>query len=325
MSLLLMDLPFLKKYQPKMYNQFVIAPEYIELLRTLIEMDNLNFILVGNSGCGKTSLLEATIREYYEVDKIPQHNVLYINNLREQGIAYYRKEVKTFCQTTSAIPNKKKFIVLDDVDLINDQSQQVFRNCIDKYSHNVHFIASCSNTQKVIESLQSRSILIKIKPVGPPLLQKILDKIRLSEHINITLPAQRFILSICNNSIRLLINYTEKFNLLDEEITLNKARQICTNISFYDFENYTRSWRTEKNLKKAKDIILSIFEKGYSVIDILDGYFQFIKITELLSETHKYQVIRTICRYISLFHTLHEDEIELVFFTWDLLQYIKNE
>ena len=214
---------------------------------------------------------------------------------------------------------------MDDVDLINDQSQQVFRNCIDKYSHNVHFIASCSNTQKVIESLQSRSILIKIKPVGPPLLQKILDKIRSSEHINITPPAQRFILSICNNSIRLLINYTEKFNLLDEEITLNKARQICTNISFYDFENYTRSWRTERNFKKAKDIILSIFEKGYSVIDILDGYFQFIKITELLSETYKYPVIRTICRYISLFHTLHEDEIELVFFTWDLLQYIKNE
>ena len=30
----------------------------------------------------------------------------------------------------------------DDVDIINEQSQQVFRNCIDKYSHNVNFIAS---------------------------------------------------------------------------------------------------------------------------------------------------------------------------------------
>ena len=176
-----MHQPFLKKYQPKKYDEFVIDSEYIELLKTLIEMDTLNFLLVGDSGCGKTSLLEATIREYYEIDKIPQCNVLYINNLKEQGISYYRKEVKTFCQTNSYITGKKKFIILDDIDLINDQSQQVFRNCIDKYSHNVHFIASCSNTQKVIESLQSRCIIIKIKSVEISLLQKILNKIKLGE------------------------------------------------------------------------------------------------------------------------------------------------
>ena len=309
-----MNPPFLKKYQPKRYKEFVIGPEYIQLLQTLIEMDNLNFILVGDSGCGKTSLLEATMREYYENDTIPLPNILYINNLREQGIAYYRKEVKTFCQITSTIAGKKKFIVLDDIDLINDQSQQVFRNCIDKYSHNVHFIASCTNTQKVIESLQSRSILIKIKSVEVVLLQKILDRIKHGEGINITRPAERFILSICNNSIRLLINYMEKFNLLDEEITLSKARRICTNISFYDFEKYTESWHTKKDMKEAVNIIIYIFEKGYSVIDILDGYFQFVKITNLLSETEKYKTISIICRYISLFHTLHEDEVELVFF-----------
>ena len=310
--------PFLKKYQPRRYSEFVIDPEYIELLRTLIEMDTLNFLLVGNSGCGKTSLLEATMREYYGIDKIPTCNVLYINNLKEQGISYYRKEVKTFCQTSSYIHGKKKFIVLDDIDLINDQSQQVFRNCIDKYSHNVHFIASCSNTQKVIESLQSRCTLIKIKSVEISLLQRILDKIRLGEKIQISKEAQTFILSICNNSIRLLINYMEKFNLLDEYITLDKAQYICTNISFYDLENYTKAWYTERNVKDAVEIILRIFEKGYSVMDILDSYFQFVKITSILTEEDKYKSVNIICSYISLFHTLHEDEIELLFFTADL-------
>ena len=33
--------------------------------------------------------------------------------------------IKTFCQTRSNISNRKKFIVLDDIDNINDQSQQV--------------------------------------------------------------------------------------------------------------------------------------------------------------------------------------------------------
>ena len=37
-----MDLPFLKKYQPKRYDEFVLDQEYIDLLRALIDMDNLN-------------------------------------------------------------------------------------------------------------------------------------------------------------------------------------------------------------------------------------------------------------------------------------------
>ena len=38
---------------------------------------------------------------------IPTNNVLLINNLKEQGISYYRSEVKTFCQTPSIVPHKK--------------------------------------------------------------------------------------------------------------------------------------------------------------------------------------------------------------------------
>ena len=170
-----MNLPFLKKYQPKRYNEFVIDKEYIQLLKTLINMNNLNILLIGDSGTGKTSIIEATIREYYQLDKIPKNDVLYINSLQEQGISYYRNEVKTFCQTASSISGKKKFILLDDIDLINDQSQQVFRNCIDKYSHNVHFLSSCSNIQKVIDSIQSRKIIIKIKPITHDNLYKIYE------------------------------------------------------------------------------------------------------------------------------------------------------
>jgi DNA polymerase III delta prime subunit len=72
-------------------------------------------------------------------------------------------------------------IVLDDIDFINEQSQQVFRNCIDKYSHNVHFICSCTNSQKVIESLQYRLIIIKIKPLDRTHLVNIMIKIKETE------------------------------------------------------------------------------------------------------------------------------------------------
>ena len=315
-----MNTPFLKKYQPRFYNDFTIDKEYIELLTTLSTMNNLNILLVGNSGSGKTSLLYATIREYYQKEIIPENNVLYINNLKEQGIQYYRTEVKTFCQTPSMIFGKKKFIILDDIDLINDQSQQVFRNCIDKYSHNVHFLASCSNTQKVIDSIQSRCTIIKIKPVHKAFLKKIYNKIKKAEKLDIDKNAEQFILNICNNSIRLLINYMEKFKLLNIHITEKKVKEICTNISFYEFEKYTEEWYINKDLKFAIQIINSIYKKGYSVMDILDSYFTFIKITDMIEENIKYKIIRLILKYIALFHTLHENDIELALFTNELLK-----
>jgi replication factor C subunit 2/4 len=317
-----MNETFLKKYKPQFYKDFIIDNEYIELLNTLIKMNTLNILFIGNSSCGKTSLLEATIKEYYNTDKPVKENILYINSLQEQGISYYRTELKTFCQTPSAINGKKKFVVLDDIDIINEQSQQVFRNCLDKYSHNVNFIASCSNTQKVAESLQSRCSLIKLKYSDLKTLECIFENIKKNENIKITPPAQKFVLNICNNSIRLLINYMEKFNLMDEQITLKKAKDICTNISFYDLEQYTHAWYTKKNIYESIQIINSIFDKGYSVMDILDSYFQFIKITDILNEKEKYDVIIIICKYISLFHTFHEDEIELIFLTDELINSI---
>ena len=315
-----MNTQFLKKYQPLFFKDFTIDKEYIELLNTLNNMDSLNILLVGNNGSGKTSILYATIREYYNIKEIPTNNVLLINNLKEQGISYYRSEVKTFCQTPSIIPNKKKFIILDDIDFINEQSQQVFRNCIDKYSHNVHFLASCSNTQKVIESIQSRCTIIKLKPISHSYLKCIFTKIKNAEKLKITEKAENFILNICNSSIRLLINYLEKFKLLNIPIDEKKVKEICTNISFYEFENYTNAWYTEKNLQKSIKLIYSIYNKGYSVMDILDSYFSFIKITNIIEEEIKYKIIIFILKYIAVFHTLHENDIELIIFTNELLK-----
>ena len=313
-----MEKPFLKKYQPRKYNEFIIDSNLIKLLRILIQNDSLNLLLIGNIGSGKSSLLDATIREYYDLEDIPTENIMYINNLQEQGIQYYRNEVKSFCQTKSTISGKKKFIVLDDIDLVNDQSQQVFRNCIDKYTHNVHFLASCSNTQKVIDSIQSRCTIMKIKPMNSSFLHKIFINIKTKENLNISKNAENFILNVCNNSIRLLINYMEKFKLLGIYITEQKAKEICTNISFYEFENYTKAIFINKDVKTAIQIIFSIFQRGYSVIDILDNYFTFIKTTDILSENYKYEIIKYICKYISIFHTIHEDENELALFTNDI-------
>ena len=310
---------FLHKYQPLYFKDFESDDEMIDILNTLININNLNILFIGDIGSGKTTFLNATIKEYYKdyTQQQYQHNILHINSLKEQGINYYRNDVKTFCQTCSSINNKKKIIVLDDIDIINEQSQQVFRNCIDKYSHNVHFISSCSNSQKVIESLQSRFIIIKIKPLQKDNLNKIIQRIIDIEHIIISDEAKQFILNVSNNNAKIMFNYMEKFKLLNQEIDLNLATSVCTNISFFIFEEYTKFLKNS-NLNEAIKILYDIYDKGYSVMDILDNYFLFVKITNSLTETQKYEIIPNICKYITIFHNIHEDEIELALFSNNL-------
>jgi DNA polymerase III delta prime subunit len=314
-----MTLSFITKYQPIQLTDFEIEDELLSLIQTLIKMDNLNILFVGDSGTGKSSLISAIIKTYYG-DTFNSNNILYINNLKDQGISYYRTDVKTFCQTTSCTIGKKKIIVLDDVDIINEQSQQVFRTCIDKYSNNVHFLSSCSNTQKVIDSLQSRMSIIKIKSLTNENLIKIFNKICKNENMMIDNPSRDLIISISNNSIRILINYLEKIKLLDEKVDSNIVSNICTNISFIEFEKYTNLCKLNQNRTEAIKLLYNIFDKGYSVMDILDNYFLFVKTTSIYTEKEKFEIIKLICKYITIFYNIHEDEIELALFTNNLIQ-----
>lgn len=314
------NITFINKYKPYYIHDFYIEPKLISVIKLMFELNNLNILFVGNSCSGKTTLLYALIREYYglnKIDIIPENNILFINNLKEQGIQYFRNEMKTFCQSHSSIFGKKKLVIIDDIDNINEQSQQVFRNYIDKYSHNIHFISVCSNIQKVIESIQSRLQIIKITPPSNEQIYNIMNKIIQQENIIIDEKSKEYILMITNGSIRNIINYLEKMYVLGEPITIELCKKICSNISFHEFENYI-SLLKEKKLNEAIKVLYNIYDYGYSVIDILDYFFTFVKLTSILDEETKYRIIPFLCKYITIFHNIHEDCIELSLFTNNL-------
>ena len=207
-----MDVPFVYKYKPTNLIEFNMTDITKQMLYELIQSDILNVLFVGGHSTGKTILSNIIVNEYYK--GIPQtqinDNILIINSLREQGIQYYRSDVKCFCQTKSTIPNKKKIIILDDLDIINNQNQQIFLNYIDKYSNNVHYIATCNNSQKIIDNIHSRLIIIKLLPITDDYLSTLLQKVSMKEDIHIEETAIPIVLSISKQSSRILLNYLEK-------------------------------------------------------------------------------------------------------------------
>ena len=299
----------LHKYQPKYLKDFETHPELVQLLQTLLPIHELNLLLVGNRASGKTTFLNAIIRDYYQgySPKMYEDNVLHINSIKEYGIHYYRNEMKIFCKTISIIKNKKKIIVLDNLDMISDANQQVFRNYMDKYE-NILFIGTCTNIQKVHESIYSRLMNLTVEPFTDKEIEHITDQIIAKERISMDTEAKERFMEISNNNIKMIINYIEKFKILNEHITCDLVYQLCNDISFVTFEKYIQCV-IKKELTEAIRIIYSLHENGYSVVDILDHLFTFVKQTRSLEENHKYTIISYICKYIAVFHLVHEDII----------------
>ena len=59
--------------------------QFKKVLHSLIEIDDVNILVTGATNSGKTSMLYAIIRDYYNLEKyqsFPENNIMFINSLK---------------------------------------------------------------------------------------------------------------------------------------------------------------------------------------------------------------------------------------------------
>lgn len=306
----------IQKYKPKTLDNFFLNKKDITFFNRIIDFDLLSMLIIGNNGSGKTTILNILLNKYYKNDVKPE-NVLYINNLQEKSISFYKNEIKTFCNNIKS--KVKKTLVIDDIDFLNEKKQHIFRYYIDNYQYKINFLFTCTNTQNVIECIQSRLLMYTLPRIEKKHLIKIYNNIKKNENIQITKSTENILFKNINNSVNELINYTEKILLFNEKIDNKLLKRICTNLSFSSFKKYTTEWYIKKDFNKSINILLNIYNKGYSIIDIYQFYYDYIKNCEFVKTEHKFEIIKIISNYINIFYTLYEKKIELYFFTNDLI------
>lgn len=309
-----MNQQFITKYTPNNISGFYIDNNIKTIIKHYIELDNINLLFFGDSGTGKTSIIKSIICEYYD-NKKNNDNIIYINDLKDLGFHTIRQMLKNFCKLSKTTLNKKT-IVFDDLDIINEQTQQIIRHCIDKYGNNINFIGSCSNIQKVLDNIQSCVNIIKLQPITSENLNKILEHVIKEENIYIEENAKKLLIKISYNSVRNLLHYLYKLRLLhtDNIIDTSVIENICSNISFYRFDEYVNCI-LNNNIKASYNILKKFINMGYSVMDIYENFFNYLKITDLIKESDKFLIYKILSKYIQIFNSVHEDYFELYLFS----------
>jgi DNA polymerase III gamma/tau subunit len=110
----------------------------------------------------------------------------------------------------------------------------------------------------------------------------------------------------------------------EKTITEEMCRALFLTRIQQSFQEYLQVLRRGQ-LKEAISIMYKIVENGYSIIDIFDAFFKFMKATILLTEEEKYRIIQLLCKYITIVHNMHEETIEIVLFTNNIYKWIVKE
>lgn len=313
---------FQDKYKPRTINDFGFNNKFNEQFEMFVKQDILDILFIGHSGCGKSSFLDYVTSTYSQgMSKTEKDdNILVINQMKDTSVQYFRQNMKIFCQSYCSIFNKKKLIIIDDIDNINEHCQQILRSYMDNYHKNVFFIFTCTTSNKVISSIQSRLQIIKLPSISNNHLRVITENICKEENIVILPKAMEILFQLSNLSLRRLYGFLQLFYLCDTTIDDFNIFTICNCIPFKAIEKYF-DHINKGELKKAIIQLYRYIDNGYSCIDIYEHILIYLKQSNQLCDNFKYFVVQKLANYMCIFYEFHEDPVELALFSNTLYCY----
>jgi len=319
-----MNNTFFDNYKPTSLSDINLNNETIELINIYLKNNKMLFLIHGPSLSGKTSLINILLKKYYNSSNY-NDNIIYINLLKEQGINYFRNEIKNFCQIHNSSNIKQKSIIIDDFDSLNELTQKILITYINKYN-NINFILSCSDLNKIVPSTRYLLEIIRIEHLDTMFLEKILNKVIKKTNMVLEENIKKKLLDDYNKNIPFFMNKVLEINIIfinSNYIIEEKNYDFLDNNILINIDNYLNLCKNNK-VKEAKKLILELHNIGLSVIDILDNIIYYVKnINKNLNEEYRFKIIKLITNYINIFNNLHEDKIELLFLTNNIIKILK--
>ena len=246
-------LPWVEKYRPNTFDELFIDSI---LKQRLMMMNTTNFnsiIISGNPGIGKTTTALLLIKNLL---KDPD-SFLELNASDNRGINMILSLVNIFCKKKTN--DNIKIILLDEADNITTKAQQQLINVIEIYK-NVKFILTCNNHTHIIESLQSRMILIQFSKAKLNDVTDYLKYILNKENITFDSDVLNDIAIVTKNDFRNSVNYIEAISKVYKHISYNNFVNLF-NVSY---------------ISDLKFIAYSLFDKNIIIDDIIEHYLNLV-------------------------------------------------
>jgi len=151
-----------------------------------------------------------------------------LHNSDERGIDVIREKVKEFARTRPIGDVPFKIVFLDEADAMTRDAQQALRRIMEQYAGVTRFILSCNYSSKIIEPIQSRTVVFRFKPLSKEDVFKLLKRIADGEGLNIGEDALEALYYISEGDMRKAINLLQAASLYNKDITADAIYEVAS-------------------------------------------------------------------------------------------------
>jgi len=265
-------LPWVEKYRPTNTDEILLDSFIKEKINKMIESDIIpNMIITGEPGTGKTSTILFLAKNKYK-NKYSDY-VLELNASDDRGLTIINNTIQPFCKKKIDEKYNHKLIILDEADSITQKAQNLLSNIISEFRDTSRFVFICNDYTQIIESIQSKCMIIKYPSISKNNLYQKTEYICKKENIKYNEEGINSLIFTSDNDIRQIINNLEciyyTFGELTNETvycTVDKPRPIYIQQIINECLN--------SNLNKAIETTKDLFMKGYYPNDILNIFMK---------------------------------------------------
>jgi replication factor C subunit 2/4 len=263
---------WIEKYKPVKMEDILLPSYLTKKFNTFLKTNNIpNLILTGTSGIGKSTIIKCISHELFGKDY--RRGVFELMTIDDRVVKNINSDITTFCHIKCP---KTKLVIIDNVDDIIDKIQLQISVVMEKYKNKIKFIFSCNSTYEIIESIQSKCIILRIPTPTNNIIIKKLTSICEQEHITYEKSALKKISDISQGDFRTAINMLQTLYIKNNLIKSSQVNEIYNLPSSLVVKNIF-DLCVNKKIIEAINETLKLKKSGYSGTDIVLSMIQTIK------------------------------------------------
>ncbi len=278
-----------EKYRPHTFQDILGQEHVVEKLKAFVEKKNLPHIfLSGPAGIGKSTLALVVAKTLYGT--VWRENFLELNASDERGIDVVRIKVKDFARTKALGDVPFKIIFLDECDALTREAQQALRRTMENSTATCRFILAANYSSKIIDPIQSRCAVFRLRPLDAGHVSKLIDRVVLAENIVLEPDAKEALLKISEGDCRRLTNLMQSCAAVRSSIDAQTVYMLASSLAPAELQSLMNCLK-EQNFLQVRTLLRELLIKyGLSGIDFVKQFAQ--EIWNLpITERHKVALV----------------------------------
>jgi replication factor C subunit 2/4 len=263
-------IPFIEKYRPRNFDDLILPVTMSYKIENIIKSKSKtmpNLIITGPPGTGKTSTILCISKKMF--GKNYKDMILELNASNNRTLDFINSTVANFCKQKSSISDQnQKLIIFDEADNITNKAQNLLANLMEEYAHNTCFAFTCNESSKIIESVQSRCIILRYLPMTNNNIRSRLESICKKENITYDAEGINKLIFISQGDIRQAINNMEATFYGYSSVTEENVNKLCYHPHPQIIKEIIKEC-IDMNIIKSIKHIHDLKNKGYCSNDIL--------------------------------------------------------